>query len=423
MNSLLKILLEHRYFVIGVLFLSFILKAVVGVWVLDEIPNTYGWYEIAQNILSGNGTLLDYTFPVANNTDTIELNYYMVRPPVFLGFYLALISWFGESVVVYVLLQSTFSIIYCWVAYKIFCQHFSKGIARIGLLIIAFYPYLLSKIFNASEDNLFLLFLFGSWFFLFSFLKTEKPRQLIISAILLGATYLTRSTILFFFLLLIPYLFFFVKEFKFKWLVLFGTVFFLFISPMLLLGYSVYRKPVLGDHSGSRFWVANNTYILKDYPKTSVDRIEERLFNELDSSDVAYLKGAGRLEKEDYLKNKAFTYIKENPADYVKTILKKGINVFSLTYNPRASGKNMFLRQLLHAVFYWPLMLMGILGFILNYRRITHIDSVFILFYLSLIALAMLLWAHTRHTVVYHISFLWGLLLFVQYVSKDSITQ
>lgn len=386
-------------FILVLFLMSFVIKFSLGIYLLDTIPSSYGWSEIAKNVLDGKKTLLTYNFKTDNGKDTIRQEYYLVRPIMFVAFYVMIKVVFNSSIIVFVFLQALFSLVYCFFIYKLLLRHVSKLSAVLGLILALFYPYFISRIYNASEDNLYLLFLTSAIYLIDKFHNKKRWSDLIWSAVLMGLAYMTRSTILFYVFLLVPFLW---VSVNWKTSFLFTIVFILSISPQLIYNYSIYRRILLSDHSGSRLWVANNNKIIGQYPRKSIDRIEEEMFLTLNGSDLDSMKNMTPLQKDDYFRSKAIKYIKENPLQEMRVITIKMLNSLNIFYNPLSNLKNNSSRIIGNFTFYVPLFIFGIIGLFYTLRTKRFINLLLLLCLISLILSSGLLWSHSRHTIPYH---------------------
>lgn len=319
---------------------------------------------------------------------------------------------------VYLLLQSLFSVLLIIISYKLFLLIFSKKISVIGAAIVGFYPHFITRVWNASEDIAYLIFILLSFYFLILFLKNKKNKNIYIAGLFLGCAFLTRSTILFFIILLLPFLFLIIKNNRLLIISKFLGVVLLTISPIIVHNFFIYNKVLLSDHGGNLFWVGNNKYVYDQYPEVTVDLIQKQLFNDLSKEDVRKMRSMNHMEQENFMFNKAITFIRENPLLYTKSIIKKAVSSFSFYYHPidlKESPNRKFVKELIHKLFYMPLFILGMLGIILYSKNKRSESMIFILFYISLICMAIIYWSQSRHTIVYHITFIYGVLLLFSY--------
>lgn len=404
---------------ITIIVLSALLRIVGGLIFLKEIPKTYGWYRIANNVIAGEKTLLTTGYSLDNGNEVLIARYYLVRPPIYVLFYVFIIYLFKGTLLSYLIFQSIISAVSIYVAFLLFNKFLSEKIALIGSAMVAFYPYFVTRVWNATEDNLYIMFILISFLFIFRFFDSKKIMYLFFSGFTIGMTYLVRSTILFFVILLIPLIFFLVKKRKIFCVIIFISSFIIPLTPWLFYGYSIYGQFVMADHNGSRFWVANNNYVIKLFPKIAIDRIEGMMWNELSYKDFLQLTGKGQLEREKILLRRAKDFIIENPWLSIRSGMKKAFSALTLKYNPESAGKNMKLRNVFHFAFYLPLFFFGLIGILLYGRKYKIQCCIFITYSMSLIFMAFFLWAHTRHTIPYHLTYIFGVLIYLEH-NKDS---
>lgn len=400
-------------FLFLILLSAFLTRFVASYIILDEMPKAYGWHQIASNVIKGNKTLLQSGYHSEKYDKKIALNYYSVRPPVNVLFNIIIIYFFKESLLAYILCQSFFSTLIVYISFKLFSLKFVEKTSILDAAIVCFYPGFVSRVWNASEDNFYILFIISSIYFTLLYLSKRQLKYLRYSSLFLGFSFLTRSTVLSFVFLLVLFLLVFIKEPKILLLLNTAGIFLLTISPLLIYNYSIYNKVLLSDHSGGRFWVGNNKYIFKEFPKTSIDQIEYRMSQDLSKQDYIRLNNMNRLEQEKFFLHEALSFIRKNPGSYLLGVGKKIVSVFSILYNPQNESKDMRIRQFIHLFTYVPILIIGTMGFVLYFKRAPLENALMIIFFLSLIILAAVFWAHTRHTIPYHFTFIYGTLLFL----------
>jgi 4-amino-4-deoxy-L-arabinose transferase-like glycosyltransferase len=396
-----------------ILLAAFLTRFIVSYAILDEMPKTYGWYQIASNVIEGNKTLLQTRYHSQEHQLSVTFDYYAVRPPVNVLFNVMIIYLFNESLFFYILFQSLVATLIVYISCKLFRLKFGAKVSLLGSLIVCFYPGFVSRVWNATEDNFYIAFILASIYFIFVYLEKKEARYLRYASLFLGLSFLTRSTILTFIFLLFLFLLLFTGKAR-KHLLLNGAgIFLLTISPLLIYNFSLYHKLLLSDHGGGRFWVGNNKYIAGQFPAKSIDQIEYQMSQDLSKDDYIKLNAMNRMEKGKFFLQKTLSFIGENPGLYLRGVVKKVISVFSLSYNPYKKSKNMTVRRWVHWVTYLPVLIMGIIGFVLYFKAAPLENAVMIIFYLSLVGLAAIYWAHTRHTIPYHFTFIYGTLLFL----------
>jgi hypothetical protein len=169
------------------------------------------------------------------------------------------------------------------------------------------------------------------------------------------------------------------------------------------------------------FWVANNKYICSLFPKTSIDVIERLMFNDLKKSDVNQMIKMDHLELENYLFRKGLNYLKEDPSRFLKGSIIKAISALSLSYNPQSSDSSRLskTKTLIYRICYLPVFIVGSIGIILNFKKNVGENIIISVYYLSLIFMSMIFWSHTRHTIPYHFTFIYGALLLMIRLKVD----
>jgi 4-amino-4-deoxy-L-arabinose transferase-like glycosyltransferase len=404
---------KEKKILLLILLLAFFIRFISSYIILDEMPKTYGWHQIAANVINGNKTLLQTGYYSRRFDMKVVFNYYSVRPPVYVLFNIIMIYFFKESLFFYILFQSIIATVIVYISFKLFRLKFPGNISILGSLMVCFYPGFVSRVWNATEDNFYMVFILASIYFIFVYLAKGELRYLRYASLFLGLAFLTRSTILTFVFLLILFLLFFKKKAKLPVILNIAGIFLLTISPLLIYNFSIYHKILLSDRDGSLFWIGNNKYIALQFPVTSIDEIGLQMSQDLSKEDYIKLNTMSHFEKEKFFFQEAFSFIKENPKSYLVGIFKKVISVFSISYNPQNKSKDMRSRQLIHLLTYIPILIVGIMGYVLYFKVSPRENVIMIIYYLSLLILAAIFWAHTRHTIPYHFTFIYGSLLFI----------
>ncbi len=162
--------------------------------------------------------------------------------------------------------------------------------------------------------------------------------------------------------------------------------------------------------------MANNKYISDLYPETSIDVIERYMFNDLGKNDVEIMRRLDHLGVENFLRNRALTFIREKPALFLKGCFRKAVAALSIRYNPTipTNSKERKYKNIIHQIFFLPIFTAGILGIVIYYKKAPKESLIFIVYYLSLILISMIFWGHTRHTIPYYITFIYGLMLIIE---------
>jgi 4-amino-4-deoxy-L-arabinose transferase-like glycosyltransferase len=404
---------KEKKILLLILLLAFFIRFISSYIILEEMPKTYGWHQIALNVINGNKTLLQTGYYSREFDMKVVFNYYAVRQPVYVLFNIIMIYFFKESLFFYILFQSLIATLIVYISFKLFRLKFTGKISILGSLIVCFYPGFVSRVWNATEDNFYMVFILSAIYFIFVYVSKRQLRYLRYASLSLGLAFLTRSTILTFVFLLILFMLFFIKEAKLPVILNSVGIFLLTISPLLIYNFSIYHKILISDRDGSLFWIGNNKYIALQFPGTSIDEIGLQMSQDLSREDYIKLNNMSHFEKEKFFFQEAFSFIKANPKSYLLGVFKKVISVFSIFYNPQSESKDMRIRQLLHLLTYVPILIIGILGYLLYFKVSPQENVIMIIYYLSLLILAVIFWAHTRHTIPYHFTFIYGTILFL----------
>lgn len=165
--------------------------------VIDAVRGDDGYFELAENVLAGNGFSWSTAAPYAPNP---------LRTPGYIYFLAGLLGVTGSitaTALIQLLLSSAIPIFGMYIAEHI---TLSRRIGMIAGIILALDPTLALLSFQFYTETLFLL-LFLPWLLLtFRYIKQPSIRTLVISAILLGGAILTKASAQYIPLLFIPFI-------------------------------------------------------------------------------------------------------------------------------------------------------------------------------------------------------------------------
>ena len=164
--------------------------------VIDTVRADDGYFEIATNVLAGNGFSMATTSPYAPNA---------LRTPGYIYLLAGLLGTVGiaGAAIVQILLASAIPVLGMHIARRI------TNSARIGIalgIILALDPTLALLSFQFYTDTLFLVLFFAWTLLIFRYLEQPRWTMLVTSAAVLGLAILVRPTAQYIPLLLVPFI-------------------------------------------------------------------------------------------------------------------------------------------------------------------------------------------------------------------------
>src|SRR5262245_32629749 len=314
------------------------------------------FYEYAKNIAAGKGLW-------------IAGGGYAMRPPVY-PYFLALSSILGGSYLLVVILQALFGTETVACAYLIGRELFSERAGLIAGFFTAFYPYYVVHDTALQETSMVTALAALSVYLLLRAKRSPNLATCALAGIVLGATVLTRVTMLPFALAAVAWLAIFGAGSKQQKLIRAGLVFCslaLLVGSWLVRNELVIGRPVLTSELGNQLWTAHNADTFSRYPSGSMDRSRDVAFQALSSSDKQLVESlyGNELARNDFFITKGLDYIRQHPGETLIEGLRKIAAGFSWNMNPTREP----LVQTLYFVSYAPIALLGVLGMVLVRRN------------------------------------------------------
>lgn len=395
-------IIEDKKKLIAVFCIGFLLRVFAGAAVDTVVSGTYGYLDIAYNLIDGKGYFWDYT----NNKDTLIVTLATFRPPIYTLFYTFLIWFFNAQSLPIIIGQSLIGATVPIILYFIAIELWNRRVAWIACLISMVYPHLLTRTGNVSEDNLYIPLIYLSILFTLYFIKSRNISHLILSSTLLGIALLTRQTIVLFIPLTFLYIIIFTQQERIKYAIVFAITILICIIPWIVFHYNLYGSISLSDSSGRSLWTGNNqlTYDIKYYPYDSIDKVERALWKTIPKDEVDQLRQMNTVQQDHYFMQRGKDYIIDHPIQFFQSFFTKNLGLFGFTYNPysqAAADSRSTARQAVHVIFYAPLLVLGILGGFLAVRQ-QNKSYLLILLLVSFNLISWVFWSHTRHAIPYH---------------------
>jgi tetratricopeptide (TPR) repeat protein len=293
------------------------------------------------------------------------------------------------------------------VLYKLCMVYFNKTVARIALILAAFYG---TFIFFEGELEIVTLVISLNLFLLFSLtLNLFHLRHLysFLAGIMLGLSALARPTILFFipFVLIWFFLAFREKEGIRKTFFCAASFFIgiiLLITPITIRNYMVGDEFVLiSANGGINFYIGNNP----DYDRTTSIHPGHAWQRFYDTPDKELRRELNVKERDDYWYQKSMEYILAEPIGYLALILKK-TSLFWHSYEIKRNTDIYFFKKFstvlgLHLISFAVVAPLALLGISITLpRRRRYLLLYFYVLYVMLSTIAFFVTARYRLPVV-----------------------
>ena len=363
------------------------------------------FYEYAKNIAAGKGLWL-------------EGGGYAMRPPVY-PYFLALAYLLGGHYLLVVIPQALVGTVTVACAYLIGKELFSERAGLIAALFTAFYPYYVVHDTALQETSMVTALAALSVYALLRAKRSSLLATWLLAGLVLGATVLTRATMLPFALAASVWIAALGAGQPRQKLLRAGVVLCglaLLVGSWLVRNDVVIGRPILTSELGNQFWTANNPQTFSRYPGESMDESRDVAFQALSAPEkqlVASLYG-NELALNDFFMAKGIAYVRDNPEDVLVDGLRKVAAGFSWTINPNREP----LVQAVYFLSYAPILVLGLLGMVLA-RRGWREHGLMYLQFLSFVAVTAVFWAHTSHRTYLDVY----LILFSAYAVDRLITE
>jgi 4-amino-4-deoxy-L-arabinose transferase-like glycosyltransferase len=293
-----------------------------------------------------------------------------------------------------------------WCAAMLANDMFNGGAAIIAAAITALYPYYVMHDTALQETSLFTFLTAVAVILLLRAYRSGSAGSAAWAGFVLSLDVLTRATIAPFAVLAALWLFARHRRAA----LLYACVAALVVAPWLIRSYRLTGTPALTTETGLQIWDGNNAYTFSHYPEESIDLSKGVAFDAMSATEQAELNGLGDNEavRDRWFRRKGIDYIRANPWQTVANGFRKNEAAFGWLLSPRRS----FGPNLLHALSYGPVMLLGLWG-IWSRRHRWREDSLIYAAFLSFVGVTAVFFGHTSHRAyldVYWIVFASGVL-------------
>lgn len=333
-------------------------------------PEIWEYDTIAINILNGLGYII-------KDGNTLK---YMYGDPLYAYFsaFVHLLS--GRNYVALEMVQIVISSLTVIPIFLIAKKIFSEKTGYIAGLLFAIHPGIIIYATKIHEFTL-TVFLISLIAYLVS-LNNAKLRENMVIGILVGFGILLRPTLLFFIPCIFVYDFLRLGNIRqiFKRTCFIFIVAFLIISPWLCRGYVLFKRVIfITTTSTELFWRGNNP----NASGSSMDIGGKAILEKAPEEFKERLYGLDEIGQYDFYRNEAFNFIESNWSVFFNATLRKFI--YFWTFAPQTGLLYSSLWKKLYMCFYFPILVLFVIGMNMAIRESKKQDFAFVVFVLMFI--------------------------------------
>ena len=379
---------KSKTLLIVIMMCAFILRFSFGLYYGSQdkfITESDHWAydQLAINLVNGNGYMIKDHHPLHTflkfSDEKIEAfhnsYYYGVVPygkltsfwepgyPLFLA---AVYKIFGHHYIIPLIIQAFLWVGIIWMALRIMVI---MGYPREGLIsagIIAFFPVFIFISGSLMSETLFIFVTFLLIFLLFRNRVSFSWMNILLSGALFGYSFLIRSNLVFWIIILMIFIYFSSSRFKMLSVVTWLLMAALVVSPWVIYNYNAHGKIFVLPTKGVRnFWGWNNpqTDMKMNGLKEKLSESEVKFdFDSLKIAKQEYktprLSGTTEIERTDELKKMIIENLKSDPVYFVKKYFERFFQLMSpliRSYSP--------LAKITYAIFYFPILILSLIGY------------------------------------------------------------
>ncbi len=322
-------------------------------------PRDYEYGEIARNIVKGNG--------FGHYTETTGEFYQTSSHAPLYPYFLSLFYHFGQTPLTFLIIQifqailSVLTIIFvCGVTEIVY----NKSTARISQWLFGIYPPMIYYCAKLVPTTILLFLLSLTIFLILKAAERNSPFS-ILAGICLGFSILCDPIALMLYPAIIIWRII-TKKIKTHSLILIFLSSILVITPWTVRNYVIHKNLVpITTQFGINFWIGNNPnatgtdfYKIIDYEKGEYILMPHSLPKSVQDS----LNSLSEIERTKFYLKKGFEFIKNNPAQFMKLLIKKFYYYWWFTPSSVYLSKDIIKYQMVLMVCYIPVLILGILG-------------------------------------------------------------
>ena len=344
------------------------------------------FFDLAKSIAAGQGIAFQGGGPSA------------FRVPLYAAF-LAAVTFGDKLFFPVVLVQALVGAGTVWCAALLAREMFGVAAALPAAVLTAIYPYYVLHDTALQETSLFTFLTILATLLLVRARRTRSGGKAMGAGLVLGADVLVRANLAPF-AMIAPLWLAFAGPGAHSWkqglrlAFLCAGVTVLIVSPWLVRSYWLLGSPVLTSQTGFFLWVGNNPYTFTHYPNESIDRSEAVALAALTPQETMEINALGPNEAalDQWFWRKGLEYIHEHPLQTFSNGFRKLEAAFGWLPSPRRG----FWPDLVQAVSYGPIMVLGMWGMWASRRHWREHMIIYLLF-LSFAAVTAVFFGHTSY--------------------------
>ncbi|MBI5892087.1 MAG: glycosyltransferase family 39 protein [Deltaproteobacteria bacterium] len=342
--------------------------------------------ELAINFAEGKGF---------HRVDEMLGELWSARAPLYPLILAGLYSIFGKNSIPPILLQSLIGTLTVLFTYFIAKEIFNKRVGILASILAAIYPY---YVFHDTSLQDTAPFTFLTAVAIFLFLKSKKTGYLshsFLAGIFLALAILLKVTPTAFLPFAILWLALVIENNRIKIILAMLLGFIVISAPWLIRNYHFHGKPSFVIHSGTHLWWGQNPYLLSGYPYEHIDRMTEKAWAAIPDKEKEEYRRLSEVERDNWFKQKAVQFMKENPLLVLKGAFLKIYAAFGWRFSPQGSD---WVKNVSYTITYLPILLLGIIGAFLAIDKWRELSIIYSLFF-TFTVISAVFFAHTSHRV------------------------
>jgi 4-amino-4-deoxy-L-arabinose transferase-like glycosyltransferase len=326
---------------------------------IDKLsPDAQSWMELGQQIALGQGFGGSW------------------RPPGYAFFLGAVFFIFGKSVLAARIIQTILAAFTCVFSYKTARHLFNEETGRITGTLAAFYPYFIAYSADLISETLLTFMLAAAVLGIVRTSREPNWKNMALTGLLIGLTALTKSTTLPFFLLACAWLWW--QTGKLRTGLMVGVLTLMTIAPWTFRNYFHYDKSYIMPVSTPWYTLYGATSDEALYGEmrgdTDVPSTDEAR-SLLNPKDWDYISSLPLQERDKICKEKALTWIKENPYKFLHLIRLRFVHFWRLY--PMMAYKWQKYAAMATSGVYIPLCFLGIILSIREFKKTSLLLALF----------------------------------------------
>lgn len=318
-----------------------------------------------------------------------------IRPPLYPLLLAVLYIVFGKNSIPPILIQSLIGALTVLFTYLIAKEIFSDKVGILASIFAAVYPYYVFHDTSLQENALFTLLTAVAVFFLIKSSKSMSLSNSFFAGVFLSLSVLTRTTLLIILPFAILWFIIVLRDNRAKMILAMLVGFIIVSAPWLIRNTIIHGKPLFVIHSGTALWAGQNPYTLTGYPYEHIDRMTDKAWAAISDEEKEELKRLNELERDNWFKQRAIKFMKENPSSVLKGVILKTCAVMGWNISPY---KGNWIRNTAYTITYLPILLLGIAGAFLARDKWKELSIIYSLFF-TFIAVSAVYLGHTTHRI------------------------